>query len=283
MRRLLLCTDLDRTLIPNGAQAAAPGALALFRQLARREDVTLAYVSGRHQALIVQAMREFDLPQTVFAIADVGSTIYQVSPAGWRQDEVWSALIAPDWRGLTHADLVALLADFPALQLQPPAQQNHHKLSYHLALTEDAHSLMRAVNARLKEAQIQANLIWSIDEAAGLGLLDVLPASANKLHAIRFLMQQNGFQEADVLFAGDSGNDLDVLLSSIPAVLVANADPQVKRQVADAHPDTLYLAQGGYLGMNGNYSAGILEGVAHYHPALDAWLRAQQLEFLGDH
>ena len=27
-----------------------------------------------------------------------------------------------------------------------------------------------------------------------------------------------------------------------------------------------YLAQGGFLGMNGNYSAGILEGVAHYHP-----------------
>ena len=29
MSRLLLCTDLDRTLIPNGVQAAAPGALAL--------------------------------------------------------------------------------------------------------------------------------------------------------------------------------------------------------------------------------------------------------------
>jgi hypothetical protein len=283
MRRLLLCTDLDRTLIPNGAQAAAPGALALFRQLARRADVTLAYVSGRHQALIVQAMHEFDLPQPVFAIADVGSTIYQVSPAGWLEDAAWSAQIAPDWHGLTHADLVALLAVFEALQLQPPAQQNHHKLSYHLALTEDAHSLMRAVDARLKDLQIQANLIWSIDEAAGLGLLDVLPASANKLHAIRFLMQQNGFQEADVLFAGDSGNDLDVLLSSIPAVLVANADPQVKTQAASAKPDTLYLAQGGSLGMNGHYSAGILEGVAHYHPALDAWLRAQQQKLLGDH
>ena len=58
-------------------------------------------------------------------------------------------------------------------------------------------------------------------------------------------------------------------------MLVANADPQVKSLVAAANPATLYVAQGGYLGMNGNYSAGILEGVAHYHPALDAWLRAQ--------
>lgn len=283
MRRLLLCTDLDRTLIANGAQPAAKGALALFSELVRREDVTLAYVSGRHRELIERAMDEFGLPVPDFAIADVGSTIYQVSPAGWQKDEAWCARIAPDWHGLTHDDLRRLLAVFPALQLQPPEQQNQHKLSYHVALAEDSPRLMLAVDACLKEARVRANLIWSIDEPAGLGLLDVLPASANKLHAIRFLMRQNGFQEGDVIFAGDSGNDLEVLLSGIPSVLVANADPQVKSQVAAANPDTLYLAQGGYLGMNGNYSAGILEGVARYRPALDAWLRAQHLKLLGDH
>jgi len=283
MRRLLLCTDLDRTLIANGAQTAAKGALALFRQLVRREDVTLAYVSGRHRALIERAMFDFDLPEPAFVIADVGSTIYQVLPSGWQKNEVWCAQIAPDWHGLTHDDLCRLLAIFPALQLQPREKQNHHKLSYHVAPEEDAAKLMGEMDACLKGAHIRANLIWSIDEPAGLGLLDVLPASANKLHAIRFLLQQNGFQERDVIFAGDSGNDLEVLLSGLPSVLVANADPQVKSQIAAANPDTLYLAQGGYLGMNGYYSAGILEGVAHYHPSLDVWLRAQQLKFLGDH
>lgn len=275
MSRLLLCTDLDRTLIANGAQPESTGALALFRQLVRREEVTLVYVSGRHRALIQQAMAEFDLPAPDFAIADVGSTIYQLTPSGWQPNEAWSAQIAPDWHGLTHEDLSRLLNIFPALRLQPQAQQGRHKLSYHVALAEDSPSLMRAVDARLREAQVKANLIWSIDEPASVGLLDVLPASANKLHAIRFLMRQNGYPDDHTLFAGDSGNDLDVLLSGIPAVLVANADPQVKSLVASANPDTLYVAQGGYLGMNGNYSAGILEGVAHYHQDLDAWLRAQ--------
>lgn len=283
MRRLLLCTDLDRTLIANGAQPDSNGALALFQHLALREDVTLVYVSGRHRALIEQAIAAFDLPAPDFAIADVGSTVFQVSPCGWQKNEAWCAQIAPDWQGLTRADLGYLLRVFPALRLQPRDQQNLHKLSYHVALAEDSPELMRAVDARLKEVHIKANLIWSIDESASVGLLDVLPASANKLHAIRFLMRQNGFQERDVIFAGDSGNDLEVLLSSIPSVLVANADPQVKSQAATAYPDTLYLAQGGYLGMNGNYSAGILEGVAHYHPALDAWLRAQKMKFFGDH
>ena len=241
----------------------------------RREDVTLVYVSGRHRALIEQAIVQFDLPAPDFAIADVGSTVLQVTPSGWQPNDAWDAQIAPDWHGLAHDDLCRLLSVFPALRLQPREQQNRYKLSYHVALAEDSPGLMRAVDARLKEAHIKANLVWSIDEPASVGLLDVLPASANKLHAIRFLMQQQGYQDEDTLFAGDSGNDLDVLLSGIPAVLVANADPQVKSQAAAANPDTLYVARGGYLGMNGNYSAGILEGVAHYHPALDAWLRAQ--------
>ncbi len=285
MKRLLLCTDLDRTLIANGAQAESKGALSLFRQLVSREDVTLAYVSGRHRALIEQAIAQFDLPTPDFVIADVGSTIYQVMPSGWQPNEAWCTQIAPDWQGLAHDDLCRLLADLPALHLQPRERQNRHKLSYHVALAEDAPSLIRAVHARLKDADIKANLIWSVDEPAHMGLLDVLPASANKLHAIRFLMAQQGFQDDHTLFAGDSGNDLDVLLSGIPAVLVANADPQVKSQVAaanSANTANLYQAKGGYLGMNGNYSAGILEGVAHYHPALDAWLGAQELKAFGD-
>ena len=108
----------------------------------------------------------------------------------------------------------------------------------------------------------------------GVGLLDILPASANKLHAIRFLIEKEGFSEAETLFAGDSGNDLDVLLSSIPSVLVANADDEVQRAARAAAPESFYLASGGFLGMNGNYSAGILEAVAHYRPELLSTIKA---------
>ena len=122
---------------------------------------------------------------------------------------------------------------------------------------------------------IKANLIYSMDEAVALGLLDVLPASANKLHAIRFLMETKQFALADTLFAGDSGNDLDVLLSEVPSVLVANAASEVRELARAAYHSSLYFARGGYLGMNGNYSAGILEGAAHFWPEADGWLRQQ--------
>ena len=276
MKPLLLCTDLDRTLIPNGSQPESPQAREHFRRLAQHPDATLAYVSGRSRMLIQRAIEEYGLPLPDFAIADVGSTIYRVEASGWRQWEEWDELIAPDWKVLGHDHLSRLLGAFPSLQLQEPEKQAPHKLSFYVPLETDLKKLLDSIAAQLKFVGIQANLIWSIDVAARIGLLDVLPASANKLHAIRFLMLQNGFTNASTVFAGDSGNDLDVLLSDIPAVLVANADAGVKERVMRATGDTLYTASGGYLGMNGNYAAGILEGVAHFMPEADVWMRQQE-------
>lgn len=231
-------------------------------------------MTGRHLALIKQAIADYHLPQPDFAIADVGSTIYRVDAAGWRQWHDWEAMIAPDWLGLTHEDISRQLRVFPALRLQENEKQNRYKLSFYVAPETDARLLIGQIERQLKHAGIKANIIWSIDEAAGVGLLDILPAGANKLRAIEFLMLRQGFDRTNTVFAGDSGNDLDVLVSGIQAVLVANADAGVKRlATGDSPAGDLYIAQGGYLGMNGNYSAGILEGLAHYLPEVDAWLR----------
>lgn len=274
MKRFLLCTDLDRTLIPNGKQPESPNALARFKRLASCEEMTLAYVTGRHRSLIEQAIDDFGLPQPDFVIADVGATIYQVDSAGWRQWSEWDERIAPSWHGLDHQQLLILLSVFPSLRLQEKEKQQRHKLSFYVALDTDTKKLIDEIDMRLRQADIVANLIWSIDEAADLGLLDILPISANKLHAIRFLMQQKEFSDANTIFAGDSGNDHDVLVSGIFSVLVANADAALKELALTANQDSLYVAQGNYLDMNGNYSAGILEGIAHYRPEVDEWLRA---------
>ncbi|MBI4937933.1 MAG: HAD-IIB family hydrolase [Nitrosomonadales bacterium] len=272
MNRFLLCTDLDRTLIPNGVQPESAGAIERLKRLVSREEVALAYVSGRNLSLIEQAIAEFSLPRPDFAIADVGATIYRAISSGWQQSDAWDAQLAPDWKGLTHGGICFLLGDLPMLQLQENEKQGRHKLSFYVPLETDTQKLASEMGKLLKQVKISANLIWSIDEKAGIGLLDILPASAGKLHAIRFLMQLEGFSRENTIFAGDSGNDLDVLLSDIPAVLVANAGPEVRSLVSNADTDTLYVASGGYLGMNGNYSAGILEGVAHYWPEANAWL-----------
>lgn len=267
MNRLLLCTDLDRTLIPNGSQPESPGSRELFSRLVDTEGVKLAYVSGRHRALIEQAIDEYQLPLPDFAISDVGSTIYQLDGGAWKQWQAWDDEIAGDWQGRSTEVLHSLLSDIASLQLQEQEKQNLHKLSYYLPLRYNHQTVMAEIEQRLQAGQLKANLIWSIDEERHIGLLDILPASANKLHAIEFLMQQCGYDGRHTIFAGDSGNDLDVLLSPIQAVLVGNADSQVRSAALQAPAQqNIYFASGGFLSMNGNYSSGILEGIAHYRP-----------------
>lgn len=275
MTPLLLCTDLDRTLIPNGAQPESPLARQRFVRLTAHPDVTLAYVTGRHQALIQQAIHDFALPTPNFAIADVGATIFQVIGTEWQRWSTWDAHIAPQWAGASHADLRRMLRGISVLRLQEAEKQAPHKLSFYAPVQINVQDLMTQIQAIFLSEDIRANLIWSIDEATQQGLLDILPAYADKLHAIEFLMAAQDFEPERTVFAGDSGNDLDVLLSGIPAVLVANADADIRARVAHVPTDRLYLARGSFLGMNGNYSAGILEGVAHFHPDIAAWLRQQ--------
>ncbi len=269
MTRFLLCTDLDRTVIPNGTRPESVTARQRFKKLAFREEVSLAYVTGRSRQLIEEAITNYDLPRPDIAIADVGSTIYQINSSSWQHWDHWEAHIAPDWCGLSSAEVGCLLSDLPDLLRQAEEKQNRHKLSFYLPLETNRQALFTEIDFRLHRSGIKANLIWSVDEAEGIGLLDVLPARANKLYAIRFLMAELGFHNANTVFAGDSGNDLEVLISDIPSVLVANADRRIKSCVVKADPATLYTAKGSYLGMNGNYCAGILEGIARYWPEID--------------
>lgn len=275
--KLLLATDLDRTLLPNGPQPESPQARPLFSRLREHPGVTLVYVTGRHRELVEAAVRQWQIPEPDFVITDVGTRIYHVLADRWAAQPDWEASIEPDWAGHSWAELHAALQLPDEFRLQETARQNRFKLSYYVPLGMAAERPETEIRRRLKDLGVRANLVWSIDEPAGTGLLDILPAAAGKLAAIRFLIRQRQVPLSECLFAGDSGNDLDVLISDIPAVLVANASPEVRaaavrlaERAGTRH--ALYLARGGFLGMNGNYSAGILEGLVHYQPQWQDWL-----------
>ncbi|WP_031434966.1 HAD-IIB family hydrolase [Methylomarinum vadi] len=269
--RLLLCTDMDRTVIPNGRQPEHPAARRRFADFCNRPEVTLVYVTGRHRTLAQQAIKNYVLPEPDYAITDVGTKIYRVIDEQWQTWEDWEQEIAKDWHGKSYQDIKQLLDTVPGLKLQELSKQNTHKVSYYLPLHMDTLEVMDHMNDSLQKEGIAASLIWSVDEPKSIGLLDVLPRNATKLHAIEFLQRQLGYHLNEVLFAGDSGNDLPVLISAIPSVLVANAADEVKeeaRQLAlhNGHEQALYVAEASGLSMNGNYAAGVLEGVWHFAP-----------------
>jgi sucrose-6F-phosphate phosphohydrolase len=274
---MLICTDLDRTLLPNGKQPESPDARRRFARLAAHDEVRLAYVTGRHLALVEKAITNYVLPQPDYVIADVGTSLYESADDCWHRRTDWDEQFAVDWGDMDHTSIRLLFADMIDLQLQEAAKQSRYKISFYVPMYTDRHTLLPAMQQRLEKHHVRASLIWSIDEPAGIALLDVVPASATKFHAVEFLMQREGFAPENTVFAGDSGNDLEVLSSALRAVLVANATGEVREealQLATARgtSDSLYLAKGDFMGMNGNYSAGILEGVAHFLPQTRGWI-----------
>ncbi len=274
---LLLCCDLDRTLVPNGDAAESPDARPRFRALCAGPSVHLAMVTGRHLDLVLDAIDRWQLPPPQFIIGDVGTTIYTAEDGSWVAWSHWHAAIGPDWGGMTTHDISEQFADLDALKPQPRDCQGTFKASYLVRREANRELLEAELVRRLWAMGINARLVWSVDEAADCLLLDILPASASKLHAIEFLGQHCGYPVERIVFAGDSGNDLEVLGSHIRSVLVANAHPEVRARAeamvaASDLPDALYVAQGGLFDMNGNYAAGVLEGLAHFVPETRAWM-----------
>ena len=118
MNPLLLCTDLDRTLLPNGPQPESAQARELFRRFAAREEVILVYVTGRHKTLVREAIEIYRIPLPDYVIADVGSTIYRLEDNSWVYWQQWESEIEKAWNGYSCDELHSLLSGVRELRLQ---------------------------------------------------------------------------------------------------------------------------------------------------------------------
>ena len=86
--------------------------------------------------------------------------------------------------------------------------------------------------------------------------------------ALEYIANELGADKSDVVFCGDSGNDVFPLTAGFSGVLVRNADDQLVANVKhamDKNPELkIYFAKGGFKGLNGYYTSGVIEGAYHY-------------------
>ena len=170
MTQLLICTDLDRTLLPNGDLNESPLARERFAAVASHPNVTLVYVSGRDLGLVEQAIKHFSIPIPDWVIGDVGSSLYSfndlaersgqgdvMNPIGWIHSSAWQEKIAFDWPGLGSSQIAQALSSLDGLVIQEPARQSRYKLSYYLPLGFDLIALRLEIEARLKDAGVPAS------------------------------------------------------------------------------------------------------------------------------
>lgn len=261
----VLATDLDRTLLPNGSWKVDPGAIKLFNEWTTKQQVLVVYVTGRNLRLTEQAIREYGVRYPDILCGDVGTSIRRYQAGRWDFDAGWAEAIEQRCPGWNRDAVAKAIADVEGLREQEAEHLNPFKQSYYVDHAR-RDRVLAAVEERIGGRYDEVS-IYSFDSQNGNGLLDILPKSATKQTALEYVAASHHGGD-EVLFCGDSGNDVFPLTASFCGVMVRNADAQLVEQVMAAkerNPQLkIYHAQGGFRGLNGYYVSGVLEGAYHY-------------------
>ena len=236
----MLATDLDGTFI--GDDEAMEG---LWRDL-DDAGVFIAFSTGRHLPSIQGFYARVGTARRANAcVTMVGTEIWHRRGDGYVLDEDWSGVIEDGWDMEAVAEIVDSI---PGTELQPDEWQSPFKTSYFLEV--DAEACLSELQRRLAEAGLAAKVVYSAGH-----FLDLLPARSGKGEAIRHLAHEVGIAAGNVITAGDTGNDLDMMRLELGfrAIAVGNASEELARYSADH----LYHA-------DAPYAAGIREGLERY-------------------
>ncbi|MEZ6089425.1 MAG: HAD family hydrolase [Pirellulaceae bacterium] len=166
-------------------------------------------------------------------ICDVGSTVCRVDRDG--KCHVVEAYVARLQEIVGSSSFESLhddLRSIETLRLQEQEKQGRFKLSYYT----DAARLQETVEKVLARIKGQPfGMISSVDPFNGDGLIDLLPANVSKAFALRWWCEHLDRDPMDIIFAGDSGNDLAVLTAGYRAIVVGNADRSVVEEATISH------------------------------------------------
>lgn len=262
----ILATDLDRTLLPNGHWEYDRDAIEQFNRLTIENDVLVVYVTGRSLTLTERAIAEFGVRYPDVLCSDVGAYIRSYENGEWSNDEGWINRVSrcnPRWNPRAIRKTISKIN---GIEEQESEHLNQFKQSYYV--NHEKHELILKNICGLIKGKFDEEIIYSFDSQNGRGLLDFLPNSATKKTALEYLAEKFNVTHRDIVFCGDSGNDIAPLTAGFRGVVVKNADAQLLENVNKAIKQfptlNIYFAQGGFKGLNGYYTSGVIEGAYHY-------------------
>lgn len=238
MTNWLFVSDVDDTLLGDDAALAE-----LMAQLAaHRAHICIAYNSSRPCDSLRQTLATYPTLLTPDYLLGALGTEIQEGPTG----ETISAYAAHMATGGWDREQIATIAGKFGLTPHAEEFQRRYKASYDVS--EGGETAVAYVSNALKAAQLPVRLIYS-----GGRNLDIIPLTAGKGAVIRFLHQWLSIPAAQVVVAGDSGNDVDMFVPPYRGIVVGNADDDLKA-IKGEH---IYLAAA-------HHAAGVLEGLYHW-------------------
>lgn len=232
----LLVSDLDGTLL--GDQPALDRFVMWYAEA--RERLRLVYSSGRLIESIRQSIAEHHLPEPDAVICGVGTEIHDFTTGelieGWPE-------ITYDW----SPELIrSVCEEYVELESQPSEFLTRFKLSFFgYELSE---SFLQRLTGHLEAVGQEVSLVYSSNRD-----LDILPAATNKGTAATYLARHWGIDRHRVIVAGDSGNDLEMFTAGFRGIVVANAQPELRR----LHAESVYHSQR-------TFATGVLEGLQYW-------------------
>jgi len=232
----LLISDIDNTLL---GDRIALKELMTYRQ---SSEIAFGIATGRSIESAKQILQEWQVPLPDLWITSVGSEIYFGEES--RADLEWLEHINYQWQPELVREAIAKLS---GIKLQTAEGQRAHKISY---LVDPAKSpSISEIQVHLRQYQLQVQAIYSHQE-----FLDILPLRGSKGDAVSYCANKWNFAIENILVAGDSGNDEQMLTSGANAVVVGNYSSELEKLREQDH---VYFA-------DGDYAQGILEAIAYY-------------------
>ncbi|GHF74310.1 HAD-IIB family hydrolase [Seohaeicola zhoushanensis] len=249
--RFTLATDLDGTFLGGSAEDRA----SLYRWIEdNRDSVRLIFVTGRDPEFIGQTCAEGILPWPEYIIGDVGTTIARVAPdRSIAPIEALEHEIATRWNDSGERVRTGL-EDVAGLALQQTPFR--YRVSYHYdpdRFDPVAHEIV---------GELGLDVLISDNR-----FLDVLPPGVSKGPSLLRLLDHLGVPVSRTLAAGDTLNDLSMLVAGTYAVAVGGSEAPLL-QALPSRPEILRA--------QGQGAAGIAEAIAHFN------LHAQSGEILSD-
>lgn len=267
--KLLLVCDLDRTVLPDGPHPISKNAMLEFNEFVNKDRVILGYATGRSLDSTIIALKEYRAPLADFIIGDVGTSIYFLTNERYIYNKDWEREFEKDWRKTTANNIKKSLEDLSQLRLQELINQNKYKVSYYVPLDKGYNNVKHEIKKRLKIFDINIEILITANEIDRFCYLDIIPKSATKERALNYLIRHLEFSVENVVYAGDSGNDLGPLTTGCKSIVVNNASIKFKKEVKNLAKKkyiskNIYFAKGVLKGNNGNYAGGILEGLKYF-------------------
>ena len=235
-----IVSDIDNTLI--GDDESLEEFIGLLRNTNR--TIGFAVATGRTINSAFDVLKENGIPFPDIIITSVGSEIYYTYNGNLVYSKGWEAHINNQWN---RDKIKNLLSEFDFLQYQEVDTQRKHKISYY---TSDVPENLKLVNDILIKNKIRANVIFSHGQ-----YLDILPYRASKGKAIRYLSYRWNIPYENILVAGDSGNDNEMLKGELLGVVVANYSEELESLRGQKR---IYFAKRKYAG-------GIIDGINYYN------------------